>query len=54
MKLEIKDNPVWEELQQLQSSLVEDCAKEKGITCDEAFRELYIGEWLVEEENKDE
>lgn len=54
MVLEIKDNPVWEQLQQLQSSLVGDYAKEKGITCDEAFRKLYICEWLVEEEDSDE
>lgn len=54
MTLASKDNTVWEQLQQLQSSLVDEYAKEKGITCDEAFRKLYIGEWLIEEESRDE
>ncbi len=47
MSLEIKNKLIWEELQQLQVSLVEAYAEDKGITCDEAFRKLYVGEWLV-------
>lgn len=43
------DNTVWEELRELQQTLVSDYALEKGITVEEAFRTLYVGEWITPE-----
>lgn len=44
------DNTVWEELRELQQTLVSDYALEKGITVEEAFNILYVGEWSLDEE----
>ena len=44
------DNTVWEELRELQHNIVEEYALEKGITVEEAFRTLYVGEWSLGEE----
>jgi hypothetical protein len=43
------DDTVWEELRELQQTLVSDYALEKGITVEEAFRALYVGEWITPE-----
>ena len=44
------DNIIWEELTELQYDIVSDYALEKGITVEEAFRTLYVGEWSLGEE----
>lgn len=43
------DNTVWEELRELQHDIVSEYALEKGITVKEAFRTLYVGEWVTPE-----